>query len=265
MNLCRLAASGLKRIFSRAILSQQRTFCSETCSRRTVGSNMPSKDNLPPVESVIRTEASTYPVIAGKVDHSQTEERFRTQHLTLQTLTYRGGQDGENSYSRRWDVATRATRDKNSSTDAIVVLARLRLADDEPRILLVKQFRPPLDGVTVELPAGLVDPGESVESAALRELREETGFLGTLRAVHPPAPLSPGLSNETVVLVEVDITGASQPQDLRSSENIHVISVPIARIPEALHYLSETEGLHIMHGVSTIGVGLSLATLPSSP
>ena len=49
-----------------------------------------------------------------------------------------------------------------------------------PEILLQKQFRPPAGNVMIEVPAGLVDDGESAETAALRELREETGYLAEL-------------------------------------------------------------------------------------
>lgn len=42
---------------------------------------------------------------------------------------------------------------------------------------LVRQFRPALEQVTLELPSGHVDPGETPEKAAARELREETGFV----------------------------------------------------------------------------------------
>lgn len=44
------------------------------------------------------------------------------------------------------------------------------------RILLIKQHRLGTDEVTLETPGGIVDPGESPETAAFRELKEETGY-----------------------------------------------------------------------------------------
>lgn len=46
---------------------------------------------------------------------------------------------------------------------------------DEGQVLFVRQFRPSIGARSLELPSGHVDPGETPEQAAIRELREETG------------------------------------------------------------------------------------------
>lgn len=55
---------------------------------------------------------------------------------------------------------------------------RLTLSSTGPEIILQKQYRPPVDKVVIEVPAGLIDEGETAEQAAVRELREETGYVG---------------------------------------------------------------------------------------
>lgn len=70
-----------------------------------------------------------------------------------------------------------------AQADFVVVVA----TDPEGRLLLVRQFRPAVMQMTLELPAGHVNPGETPEQSARKELLEETGYeapefelLGTL-------------------------------------------------------------------------------------
>jgi ADP-ribose pyrophosphatase len=70
------------------------------------------------------------------------------------------------------------------------------ISDDE--ILMVRQYRYALGRETLEIPAGKVDPGESPEACAERELQEETGYrAGTLRHLYTYAPAI-GYSNELI-------------------------------------------------------------------
>jgi 8-oxo-dGTP pyrophosphatase MutT (NUDIX family) len=131
-------------------------------------------------------------------------------------------------------------------------------------MLLVQQVRPPVDAMTVELPAGLIDAGESAEAAALRELKEETGFVGTVASRSSSLAMSPGLTDEAVqlVVVHVDIDrpeNRAPKQELEETEDIRVRRVPIMRLKEALDEMVGQEGCVPIMGLYTLAVGLQQA------
>ena len=82
-----------------------------------------------------------------------------------------------NGVERTWEAGERQTRPSNSIIDAVNIVTILEKPSG-PELLLQKQYRPPIDKVVIETPAGLIDPGESAEECAVRELKEETGFVG---------------------------------------------------------------------------------------
>lgn len=69
------------------------------------------------------------------------------------------------------------TRPANCDIDGVGIVTILNKASG-PELLLQKQYRPPIDKVVIEVPAGLIDAGETVEQCAVRELKEETGYVG---------------------------------------------------------------------------------------
>jgi ADP-ribose pyrophosphatase len=104
-----------------------------------------------------------------------------------------------------------ATRDvvRHQGASAVVPVTA------EGDVLLTRQYRKPNEFVSVELPAGKLDPGEAPEACAARELQEETGYAaGTL--VHLFSMKStPGFSDEIihVYLATNLVAGISNPDD----------------------------------------------------
>ncbi|HUL01009.1 MAG TPA: NUDIX hydrolase [Nitrospirota bacterium] len=101
-------------------------------------------------------------------------------------------------------------------------------------ILLEKQFRPPLGRDVIELPAGLVDPGETMEEAARRELVEETGWTAHTLTYLAEGPISTGASTEALrayLCTDLEHVGKNGGDD---NEIIEVIEVPIEDVQSFL-------------------------------
>lgn len=97
--------------------------------------------------------------------------------LTILRTTYAD----PNGVERTWEHGERLTRPPGCDIDGVGVAAILQdpsKPDAEPRIVLQKQWRPPVNATVIEVPAGLMDPDETPETCAVRELKEETGYVG---------------------------------------------------------------------------------------
>ena len=125
----------------------------------------------------------------------------------------------------QWEFVTR------SNAHAVVVLCAVT-PDDE--IVLVEQYRRPVDARIIELPAGLVgdhvDPDESILEAARRELIEETGFAAGALELIMDCPSSAGMTDEVVSFIRATDLERVGPGGGDDSEDIRVHAVPLAEI-----------------------------------
>jgi ADP-ribose pyrophosphatase len=83
------------------------------------------------------------------------------------------------------------------------------------KVILVRQFRHPVQQLMLEVPAGKLDPGERPEACALRELAEETGFVANKLRKLTSMYTTPGFSNEIihVYLAEGLVESDKQPDE----------------------------------------------------
>ncbi|MGE0495242.1 MAG: NUDIX hydrolase [Vulcanimicrobiota bacterium] len=82
----------------------------------------------------------------------------------------------------------------------------------ERQVALVKQYRKPLERAILEIPAGKIDAGESPDTAIVRELREEVGYLsGNIRKL-TDFYTSPGFCNEKLTLYLAEDVEVGEPQ-----------------------------------------------------
>ena len=96
--------------------------------------------------------------------------------------------------------------------------------DGQGRVALVRQFRYPLGEVTLELPAGKLEPGEDPRASGLRELAEETGLTpGTFLPLGSIAS-SPGILAERIHLFFARdlVQGEARPDDGEFVETLWV-------------------------------------------
>jgi ADP-ribose pyrophosphatase len=100
----------------------------------------------------------------------------------------------------------------------------------EKKLILIEQYRPPVDHVTLEVPGGSLDPKslENTEEAAKRELLEETGYkAGTIKLLNFHYP-NPALQTNKVWTYLAEDCIKIKNQELDEFEDIDVREVSIA-------------------------------------
>ena len=101
--------------------------------------------------------------------------------------------------------------------------------DEEGNVYLVRQFRAPLEKVTLEIPAGKLDhPGENRLEAAQRELREETGFSADSWKKLTDLATTPGFCSE-VISIYLAQNLHSGKTDFDEDEFLNLVKMPLSQ------------------------------------
>ena len=105
--------------------------------------------------------------------------------------------EDEKKQIRKWEGLHR----KNNA-EAVIIIAKMKPSE---RYIIIRQFRPPTNSYILEFPAGLVDKGETREQTAIRELYEETGYVGEVQNISPRVYSSPGILSEAVSFAHIQV------------------------------------------------------------
>jgi len=136
-----------------------------------------------------------------------------------------------------YEYVERTTTKNGVDGTYIVGIMKYPQTKQPPKIILVGNFRPPLDKYVLEFPAGLIDEPKDCLADAIRELKEETGYTPTkvldvfktdqVPQVSPALYIDPWKSNESEVLIIVEVDGDDEvnknvKQNLENTESIVV-------------------------------------------
>ena len=112
---------------------------------------------------------------------------------------------------------------KDEGLDAVVICA---VHEEEQKLVVIKQFRVPVNDYMYELPAGLIDEGEDLYAALKRELKEETGLtLGKIDSSRRITPVyaSGGMTDESLAIVFCSCSGTATNEFLEEDEDLEVV------------------------------------------
>lgn len=180
--------------------------------------------------------------------HNQVTEikpLVKTKFLSAYEAKYKNKAGKDKS----WIIATRKSEEtlknkffggEKDSNDAVAIAA---LHKPTNKLVIIKQFRIPVNDFVYELTAGLIDPGEDYKTAVIREMKEETGLditevLGKKDRMY----LSPGMTDEcisfTYCICEGEISTSGQEDDEC------IIPVMVSQ-EEAKELLKEDSGMDV--------------------
>ena len=162
-----------------------------------------------------------------------------TDFVSLYDVEYKNKKGQE----KHWMVSSRKSKEElekvylennEDKIDAVVICA---LHKAQNKLVLINQYRVPINKYIYELPAGLVDNNEDIETSVRRELKEETGLdLVEINKMDSGFGLypSPGMTDESFSLLYCTCKGEPSNKYLEPTEEIQTLLVDRQQAVEIL-------------------------------
>ena len=159
-------------------------------------------------------------------------ELYASKYLSLYKLKLTNKKGNPKDYfivSRRDKKNLTCLSEKKDYCDGVMILPITR----DNKIIMVRQYRPAINEYIYELPAGIVDPGETIEEAAKRELYEETGLKClSYEMILKPSYSSVGITDETTAVVKMIVDGEISTENLEDDEELEVLKIDLDKAKE---------------------------------
>lgn len=155
--------------------------------------------------------------------------------------------------SRRKSVESIKASTHDNQADGVILYGVY--GEEKDKVVLIRQYRYPIDGYVYEFPAGLVEPGEDMLEAGAREMFEETGLSFAPVQTARPFFTSIGMTDESCGTVFGYCSGEPSNAHQEGSEDIQVV---LADREECKRILKEENvaimcGYMLMHFVASEG------------
>lgn len=146
------------------------------------------------------------------INKENIQSLFESKFIKVFDLQYEEGKHYYDATRRPLEQIVAAKSDQEFSEmlpDAVTCVVILQVKDEEPKLLMTREYRYPTGHFLLSPPAGLLDPddetgGDPILSAARREITEETGIVlsekDSLSVINPLLFSSPGMTDESNAL-----------------------------------------------------------------
>lgn len=152
-----------------------------------------------------------------------TESKFLNSYK-LKLINKKGNPKDYYIASRRKKNELSCVTKDHNRCDGVMIVPITR----DGEVVVLRQYRPAINDYLYELPAGIIDKGETIEEAAKRELFEETGLKAVECELYlKPSYTSVGLTDETTAVVKMTVEGDISTDNTENDEDIEVFKLKL--------------------------------------